>query len=401
MGLYKNWKPVSEKEGFTLTEIILAVGIVGVIAALVLPAVITHYSSSMFDAQLNRQRNAIMAAVNSLVINENKTNFGETMMYAASTPESYEDTAGKFMKKYLRVSKYYGDYETNKNAVLTEGFAKEYYSYTPGKTKDVYDLKSQLKGACATLKSGAAICLQPQIVGAAPKFWIDLNGQNGPNIEGRDLRVGIALDRTLFNSRGNVTAGGVSDLATGPIVTDEGNPCPANSASPDCCEYKVTKGGGLTGTDDPCCRVPGYEDEPACAQEILLELDVYPTSDCFPGKSPYCNDNRFYASPGRTKATQDGKEIKTFKKDPPPIYIYCGAEYAGTIDSSGVRQMFEKEQKYYFTVTSTTANRYKSCVYKVGYGIKPTGSSFVFAASAGGDRSKIQHNGITWRLSFR
>ena len=104
--------------GFTLTEVLIATGIVGIIAALVLPALVTHFRDEVLTHQLRRQMTAIKTAIDNLVVTENKANFGETMMYTTSTSPDYDTTSGEFIKKYLRVSKYYGDFTKNIDTIL-------------------------------------------------------------------------------------------------------------------------------------------------------------------------------------------------------------------------------------------------------------------------------------------
>ncbi len=88
------------REGFTLTEILLAVAIVGIIAVLVLPATISKFHNELLAQHSKRESQAIKSAVDQLVVTENKANFGETMMYAGADADM-DETAGKFLKKYL------------------------------------------------------------------------------------------------------------------------------------------------------------------------------------------------------------------------------------------------------------------------------------------------------------
>ena len=70
-----------------------------VIAALVLPAVVTKYQDKTFESAFNREVHSLQDSIDSLAAVENQQSFYETTL--AKTPETY-------MKKYLRVSKYCG-----------------------------------------------------------------------------------------------------------------------------------------------------------------------------------------------------------------------------------------------------------------------------------------------------
>ncbi|MEE0495059.1 MAG: type II secretion system protein, partial [Cyanobacteriota bacterium] len=106
---------------FTLTEVLLAVLIVGVIAALVLPAVVTKYQDKTFESAFNREVHSLQDSIDSLAAVENQQSFYETTL--AKTPETY-------MKKYLRVSKYCG-------ASGKDCFGKFYSEYS-GHEKKTY-----------------------------------------------------------------------------------------------------------------------------------------------------------------------------------------------------------------------------------------------------------------------
>lgn len=248
------------RKGFTLTEILLAIAIVGIIAALVLPAVITNYQNKSLDMGFERETKTIKGAIKNLAVSENKTDFYSTMMYSDSEPESYADTSGKFLKKYLKVSNYCG--ENNGDC-----FAPVYYTYN-GTKREVYT--PTYKGACASLKNGASICITPQIGNRKISGILDLNGKKGPNVYGRDLRsfsvgqeiyrVGITSDMLNGSDDSVVLSTPESDLEVNssskkdpdsevnpPTKPEPLDPCTLSSISKECCDTKSVKKG------DPCC----------------------------------------------------------------------------------------------------------------------------------------------------
>ena len=98
----------NKAKGFTLTEVLLALAIVGIIAALVLPATITKLDENLLQRSYERQAQAIQSVVDVLPIKENVGNFGETSMFSTGN-KTIDESSGKFLKRYMRVSKYYGD----------------------------------------------------------------------------------------------------------------------------------------------------------------------------------------------------------------------------------------------------------------------------------------------------
>ena len=59
MRKFKVIKNLTQK-GFTLTEVLIAVGIVGIIASLVLPKVVDDYQTKTLDAGYSREIQTIM-----------------------------------------------------------------------------------------------------------------------------------------------------------------------------------------------------------------------------------------------------------------------------------------------------------------------------------------------------
>lgn len=245
----------NKSKAFTLTEVLIAILIIGVIAALVLPMIVTKYQDKLFGSAFTRETRTIENAVNALAVEENKTSFFETMMYKDSDPTAYDDSVGKFMKKYMRVSKYCGD--SNGNC-----FASSYSEY---KDKDKVTYTPTYKGGCAILKNGMSICMEPQIGETSPvKGIIDLNGPKGPNVYGRDLREFSLL--SIFKKSKNLATGNV--ITKGIVVDDPDKVDP-------CAGY--TCGCGSLPACDPCAgKTCGCGSLPACG----IEVDVTYTLDC-------------------------------------------------------------------------------------------------------------------------
>lgn len=256
-------------KGFTLTEVLLAVLIIGIVAALVLPVVVSKSQERVFDLKYNREIQIIKASLDSLAVSENKSDFFSTMMYRDTDTDTYSDSVEKYMKKYLRLSKYCGDNDGG------DCFAKEYYEYS-NNDKIIY--KPAYKGGCAILKNGSSLCITPQIGAANIKGIIDLNGLKGPNIKGRDLREFIIEAKTR-QGRSTETSEIIA-LDEDPIRPDEPvvevdppeepvveDPCKIDRNSLDCCKKR-----SITSASDVCCTYSDIKDSvTACNNLITYE----------------------------------------------------------------------------------------------------------------------------------
>lgn len=248
----------SKAPAFTLTEVLLAVLIVGIIAALVLPAVVTKYQDKAFESAFNREVHSLQDSIDSLAAVENQQSFYETTL--AKTPETY-------MKKYLRVSKYCGT--SGKDC-----FGKFYSEYSDHEKKTYtpsYD------GNCAILKNGTSVCLN--VNGGSIDMLIDVNGPKGPNVFGRDLRTYTHSVKGITGY--DMSSNGIISLNQTPIE-DNSNPdptptptptpepkCTASNTSLACCKERgITKG-----QSDPCCKYSYFDNNSTCHPTKMLMVE--------------------------------------------------------------------------------------------------------------------------------
>ena len=292
------------KLAFTLTEVLLAVVIVGIITVLVLPAVISNLQEKGFDQAFERETKTIESAVTGLAINENKVSFFDTMMYTDTEPENYENNVKVFLKKYIRISKICGDNNG-------DCFASKYYEY---KNNDKIVYEPNFKGSCASLKNGMSICITPQ-VGAIPVHGIiDLNGPKGPNILNKDLRTFAFASMTRNNISTKVGTVLDNDFPPIPIKEDEKiiDPCEG-----------MTCGCGTLPPCDPCAgKTCGCGTLPECPPSC------YPNSNFWDGTC--C---KYYSS----EITSPTHHCCTYYSIQNSVYnckYHCEATVTGNINGS-------------------------------------------------------------------
>ena len=292
---------------FTLTEVLIAVAIVGIIAGLVLPKVIDNYQTRAMDNSYQREVQTIEDSINGLAVSENKSDFFGTMMYVDTTPENYDYSSGVYMRKYLRTSKMCDNPE--------DCFADTYYQYEEGKKREEYN--PDYKGSCAILKNGMSICMTPQIGAEGISGIIDLNGKKGPNVFGRDLRtfsiasktrVGLNQDtegvkvlkwHNIIGQNIDTETGGGSESDSEPeIETPEAPDSPEDTCDTDpnslaCCQTKT-----VSGPSDPCCTYEEIKNNnPNCINYVTINVIKQTTaSGCL--RSGYCSSLSYNVSYG-------------------------------------------------------------------------------------------------------
>ena len=148
------------KKGFTLAEVLVTVGVIGVVAALTIPSLSNSYQKRMLATQLQKaysqiSQAGVMASADSMSNDFTKSNIIKDL---------------KFIGPYLKAKKF--DYD--------EIFADEYTSVDED---DKYGPSDYIidDHECGKLSSGAVVCIDTHGHGI-----LDVNGKKEPNVMGKD-----------------------------------------------------------------------------------------------------------------------------------------------------------------------------------------------------------------------
>lgn len=170
---------ILNKKAFTLAEVLITLGIIGVVAALTLPTLIQNYKEkqtvtavkeaySMFSQALLRMTLDYPDLL--AIINPEKTN-GEN-----------SDLLMKELSKYLKTQKICYNEAGAKNCMK-----ERYLTLTGGLGSSSYD--NQTNVATAILANGMVFWVTPGAIETVGHFGIDINGNKKPNKLGEDLFV--------------------------------------------------------------------------------------------------------------------------------------------------------------------------------------------------------------------
>ena len=161
---------------FTLTEIMIAVAIIGVISAMTVPTLVNNYQKNANVVQLRKVLNDISTAIDLITTEEGKTKFGNTSVFKK------DNGLNNFVKNKLKVT-------NTCEADEPEGcFASEKYISIDGSKEEEFTCTEK----SYTLANGAALCITKRgdaqsEYGEELVIKIDTNGSEGPNIGGRDM----------------------------------------------------------------------------------------------------------------------------------------------------------------------------------------------------------------------
>ena len=193
------------REAFTLAEVLITLGIIGVVAALTLPSVISKYNGYVTANKL-RQVYSVLKQAESMAVNE----YGDINTW-------------DLLYTYNIASKYYYPYLKTNHC---------HYRATIKSSKGVMyrNITNDKEYVC--IQDGVVIFSTTNPNGyLGTMVYVDLNGMKGPNVIGRDVFT-FLINRPVFKSNDYNTSSyrvvpkcpvGISTCFAGPYHVEKGN----------------------------------------------------------------------------------------------------------------------------------------------------------------------------------
>lgn len=225
------WILNNKRFAFTLAEVLVTLGIIGVVSAMTVPTLMNNYQRQSYVVQLHKVYNEFSQVFERYMSDQKVDTLREADIYNSPT------NLNTFVRDYIKVVKDCG-------TSMADCFAPSYTFINNAKVINV-------TGTCNkvfTMASGAVICMDVEngdgaeddevnqegsmtsLLGSVATIEVDINGPKGPNIYGRDYFVmyvtasGEIVDKK-FEGNGNSfstsdTSGGSSNGAFGQIMHD-------------------------------------------------------------------------------------------------------------------------------------------------------------------------------------
>ena len=192
------WFPsrlAAKKSAFTLAEVLITLGIIGVVAALTLPAVITKYQKKQTVTQLKK-----VYAILSQAIEHAKADYGDVSTWGLGEAHGILNTNENQKKLIIEFSqKYVIPYLVKaKDLGYTQTYNLGYNKITNLDGTNPLWLSMYVPSYTVILEDGTLVGIKADSVNGGTEenpvsilwaifFWVDLNGLKGPNIVGRDV----------------------------------------------------------------------------------------------------------------------------------------------------------------------------------------------------------------------
>ena len=179
-----------KKCAFTLAEVLVTLGIIGVVSAMTVPTLMQNHQRKVYVTQLHKVYSEMSQALSLYITEKNAVNLKESRF---NTIDGLND----FISSHLKVVKDCG-------SAVKDCFASQ-YGYINSST--VISGGNPTCNRVITLASGAILCIDVEngsgsineddeqegsttnLKGAVATIEVDVNGTSGPNIFGRDYFV--------------------------------------------------------------------------------------------------------------------------------------------------------------------------------------------------------------------
>ena len=174
------------KRAFTLAEVLVTLGIIGVVSAMTVPTLMQNYQKKSYVTQLHKVYNEIQQAALNYITEKNALNLIEAGINSQAKANSFITDSFKVVQTCSgSITPCFADSYRSINGTTVSGFTANYNAYV--------------------LASGAAIRPAYYYSGkggasyqSVMNLLIDINGKQGPNIQGRDFfNIGLYADGTL------------------------------------------------------------------------------------------------------------------------------------------------------------------------------------------------------------
>lgn len=196
------------KSAFTLAEVLVTLGIIGVVSAMTVPTLMQNYQRQSYVTQLHKVYNMFEQAGKMYLNEKNALNMTEAGL-------TTQDERKNFMTKNFRI--------VNNCGSVTDCFASDYKSLGGTAIANPINAKNL---NCYVIASGSSVCIGENKFpplddkdkdaedltygNSIASIFVDINGKAGPNLIGRDL-FGMAIENDgVINSLQAPGSGGAS-----------------------------------------------------------------------------------------------------------------------------------------------------------------------------------------------
>ena len=175
---------LSSTPAFTLAEVLVTLGIIGVVSAMTVPALMQNHQRKTYVTQLHKFYNELSQALLQYQTDRNALNLKEAGLNSQEALDS-------FFKEYFKVINDCGNTQTPCLAPASE--YKNIVGRNIGTGCNAYITVADGNSFGYTYSGGGTVVFH---------IYLDTNGQKGPNIAGRDIFAIYVYNNGLIDDNG-------------------------------------------------------------------------------------------------------------------------------------------------------------------------------------------------------
>ena len=188
---WKNMLLKKVKFGFTLAEVLITLGIIGVVAAITLPTLVANYQKQVWVNQLKKTYSTLNEGYKQMAASE-----GCTTLRCADISEDlpitmFDFTKAKTKEKFVKTFKLENVYVGGVPSNSIYNYKIKYLSGDEDIFSESFVINNE-SGLVGTTSSGEIISLANTWYG--PLIVVDMNGLKSPNTVGRDIFIFSGFD---------------------------------------------------------------------------------------------------------------------------------------------------------------------------------------------------------------
>lgn len=184
---------------FTLAEVLVTLGIIGVVSALTLPTLVKNHQRQTYTVQLQKVFNELAQAAEQVKADSNSANLKESQLRRRGS-------------EFL-LTNYFKTTQRCRANSLNDCFSNDYINMNGGNVSISNFVPAG--SSCAVIASGASICVGTMSAGGYIEVATDINGKQGPNVVGRDLFTLAIVNNGTVIAPGSASVGTCSAAVDG------------------------------------------------------------------------------------------------------------------------------------------------------------------------------------------
>ena len=175
---------LQKKAAFTLAEVLITLGIIGVVAAITLPTLVANYQKTVWVNQLKKTYSTLNEGFKQIVANEGCTTLECAGLSGTGSDAGFDfsnaNTKDKFVKEFKLENVFVGEPPSNSiynyKVKTLSGYESSFQELSSG---DEYSLfGTTTSGEIISIFTGGFV---------GPMIIVDINGLKSPNVYGRDI----------------------------------------------------------------------------------------------------------------------------------------------------------------------------------------------------------------------